>query len=522
VTRAGAATVAGLLCWSWTATGTIGDAHAARFALLVGNDEGQNGDARLRFAESDTVQLAELLTRLGGFSPSTTVILLGRTGEEVRRALADLAVRLRAEPGENLALVYYSGHADAQTLHTKASALAVSELREAMKALPAATRVLIVDACQAGVLTRPKGGQPGSGFDLDPDGGVQGLAVLASSAGSELAQESDQLRSSVFTHYLEGGLAGLADRNRDGNVSLSEAFEYTSERTLSATIGTTTGPQHPTYRLDLSGHDDLILTRPGVTGAGYGLLRLDVPGWYFVRRRDGSIAAELVSRGDETLALAPGAYEITRREKRRLDVASVEIDERGATAISQASSRPVAFGQMVRKGEEPGAAYGVMMTATVRTALEELGASTGAMLAGRVELSAVSVELRLGAGRARHDSPRLSSTVWDLSASLALLRARDLGTLWRRSALPADISWAFGLAAGTARMIQRLDDGSRRSSFDPFVEPLLLVDVTLGRRLFVRAEVGGPLYALRVQGTGSTETRWRMALAGAVGAGTWF
>jgi hypothetical protein len=51
---------------------------------------------------------------------------------------------------------------------------------------------------------------------------------------------------------------------------------------------------------------------------------------------------------------------------------------------------------------------------------------------------------------------------------------------------------------------------------------LLLADVSLGRRLFVRAEVGAPLYALRVQGAGSTDTRWRMALAGALGAGTWF
>jgi hypothetical protein len=71
-------------------------------------------------------------------------------------------------------------------------------------------------------------------------------------------------------------------------------------------------------------------------------------------------------------------------------------------------------------------------------------------------------------------------------------------------------------------MSQLLDDGSRRSSLDPFLEPLLLADVSLGRRLFVRAEVGAPLYALRVQGAGSTDTRWRMALAGALGAGTWF
>src|SRR4051812_38419645 len=140
-------------------------ARAARLAILVGNDEGQSGDAQLRYAESDATRFQALLIRLGGFSPDTTVLQLGRTAGELRQAITDVAARLRSTPGEHLVLFYYSGHADSQALHMGGSSFPLAELQEALLALPAAARVLILDACHAGVLTRAKGGHPGPGFE---------------------------------------------------------------------------------------------------------------------------------------------------------------------------------------------------------------------------------------------------------------------------------------------------------------------------------------------------------------------
>lgn len=339
-------------------------------------------------------------------------MLLARTADELRRSIADLRERLASTPGEHMVLVYYSGHADAQTLHMGPTSFPLMELGETIGALHAATRILILDACQAGVLTRPKGGRPGPDFEIQRPRGeaTKGFAILASGAGSELAQESDELGASVFTHYLRVGLSGLADSNRDGDVSLAEVFDYTADRTLGATLGTTSGPQHPTFRMDLAGRDGLILTRPGSSGAGYGRLQLDVPGWYFIRRGDGTVAAEMVSRGDDTLALEPGPYLITRRQNSSLDVAAVQITDGGLTSISHTPTHPVAFGQMVRKGGEREAAFGLSVATTVRTPLEDLGPSMGAVLAGRVDLRVLSFELRVGLGRARQDSPHFSST----------------------------------------------------------------------------------------------------------------
>jgi hypothetical protein len=490
-------------------------------ALLIGNDQGQAGDVRLRYAESDATRLAALLVRIGGFLPDATVLALGRSASEIKQAIAAVEARLRATPGDHMVVIYYSGHADAQGLHLGASTYPLAELQAAIVALPAVTRVLIIDACQAGLLTRPKGGRPGLGFEIVTGGGepVRGLAILAASAGSELAQESDQLGASVFTHHLQVGLSGLADRNSDGNVSLGEAFDYASERTVSTTLATTTGPQHPTFRLDLSGRDELVLTRPRLGGFGYGQIRLDVPGWYFIRRGDGTIAAEVVSAGGETLALDPGPYEVTRREKTGLDVAAVTVSEGQATALSSVRTTPVAFGRMVRKGGGPEAVYGLAVATTARTPVEDLGPSLGLSATARADLSAASLELRVGLGRAHQEGARLSSTTWETTLSAAALRMHDFGSAGRRRLPTAGL----GIEAGIAYFAQRLDDGERRGTTGPFVGPTALAELMIGHRIFLRADLRLPVYVLRTAGaTGGTDTDWRPAVSAALGGGAWF
>jgi hypothetical protein len=159
----------------------------------------------------------------------------------------------------------------------------------------------------------------------------------------------------------------------------------------------------------------------------------------------------------------------------------------------------------------------------VRTPLEDLGVSMGLAAMARADLSAVSFELRLGLGRAQQTSAHFSSTTWDDSAAAAVLRMHDSGPLLRTSNLTSNLTWGFGGEAGVSYMAQTLDDGDRRSSWNPFLGPVALVELTIGRRFFVRADVGLPVYALRVQtAEGATETSWRLALSTALGAGMSF
>lgn len=165
--------------------------------------------------------------------------------------------------------------------------LALAEIRDLIYGSPATARVLVIDACRSGSATQLKGGRRAPGFTIDVDDKLRssGVAILTSSAGGEDSQESDELRASFFTHYLASGLRGAADVDADQRVALGEAFSYAAERTLLATSRTVAGPQHPTFRFDLTGREDLVLTRPVASSQRIGTLVFAEPGRYFVHQK---------------------------------------------------------------------------------------------------------------------------------------------------------------------------------------------------------------------------------------------
>ena len=63
-------------------------------------------------------------------------------------------------------------------------------------------------------------------------------AYLTSSSEDEASQESDQIGSSFFTHYLVSGLRGAADASDDDLVTLEEVYRYAREETLTRTAST--------------------------------------------------------------------------------------------------------------------------------------------------------------------------------------------------------------------------------------------------------------------------------------------
>src|SRR3989454_6549233 len=129
------------------------------------------------------------------------------------------------------------------------------ELREALRSAPADVRIGLLDSCQSGASTRPKGVRAAPAFDVQQAQAAsmrpKGLVLIASSAADEESQESDAIGASFFTHYLASGLMGDADASGDGRVTLAEAYAYTYGRTVGTTADTEAGIQHPVYLYDL-------------------------------------------------------------------------------------------------------------------------------------------------------------------------------------------------------------------------------------------------------------------------------
>src|SRR5262249_21875771 len=236
-------------------------AQVERFAVVVGNDAGQPPDAALAYAETDAARMASVLQEVGGVRPENLVLLRGQDAATARRTLIAVNDRVRASAGQTVLIVYYSGHADAGALHLGATSLELPELEQLVRGSAASFRLLILDACRSGALTRVKGGTAIPPFDIRLGERVAGEAAvfLTSSSASEDSQESDAIKGSFFTHALVSGLLGAADENGDGKVTLDEAYRYAYESTLRASSRSLAGVQHPTFEYEVRGQGDVVL-----------------------------------------------------------------------------------------------------------------------------------------------------------------------------------------------------------------------------------------------------------------------
>src|SRR3989475_7975087 len=200
------------------------------------------------YAERDARRMHAILTRLGGVRPEDARLLTGASADEVRRALADLAARAdqaKARGEETVLVVYYSGHAKEGELRLGDTRMPLVELREALRSAPADVRIGLLDSCQSGAITRPKGVRTAPAFDVQQAQAAstrpRGLVLIASSSADEESQESDEIGASFFTHYLASGLLGDADASGDGKVTLAEAYAYAYARTVGETAETRAG-----------------------------------------------------------------------------------------------------------------------------------------------------------------------------------------------------------------------------------------------------------------------------------------
>jgi hypothetical protein len=329
------------------------EADGRHFALVVGANVGATHEGALRYSENEARRLAEVLRGLGEFDADDTVVLAHPSRAEVIQAFERLRSRAQGVSSDSLLFVFYSGHADAEALHLGAERLALAELRDAVSTVPASARVLVVDACRSGAITRVKGGRSGPSFEvhLEQPIGAQGLAILTSSAAGEDAQESDEIGSSVFTHFLTSALLGAGDKNGDGIVTLEEAFAYASERTVLATSATQVGPQHPTFRYELGGRGGLALTHPGQARARIGLVQFPDAGWYLLRRKDGPVVAELqATRNGQRLALEAGHYRVSERLSDYYLEGDIDVAAGSTLTLSPGQLRRFSYPRGARKG----------------------------------------------------------------------------------------------------------------------------------------------------------------------------
>lgn len=501
-------------------------AETARFALIVGNNSGHVDDVTLLYAERDAQRLFRTLRDIGGFEADRIALMLGESTDNVRRTLTSLNLRIGAarKAGKRaLLFVYYSGHAANDGLHLGRSTLPLDELRSLVTRSPANYRVLILDSCRSGKLTRVKGGRLAPPFKITLEAKLpgEGTVFITSSSANEDSQESDRLKASFFSHFLISGLLGAADADGDGRVTLNEVYHFAYHNTLRASSKTFAGIQRPTYRYHVKGKGDLVLTDLSLNRQKRGQLRFPTAGHYLVFSGNtrGALIAELfVGKRPLLLSVLPGSYLVRKRESDHLREGTLRVASTGTTRVEVEAMTRIAYARLVRKGSTvKSLAHGPMIHYQYRgTILDGMPGMHQVALSYLVALRWLSVTPRVGYGQSSAHNEIVRSLTRELAFETLISRSFDVKR----------VSFHLGVHLGLSYLRQTFETSGDAPPLDSLAftfgaEAGIGVDIGYG----LWAQFGANLltYVLKVQHLGGGhETRTPLTFRVGIGFGYQF
>jgi hypothetical protein len=241
----------------------IAAAETRHHALVIGNNRAFLGkttgseSAPLRFADDDAAAFLEFIEEVALSSELLTVMdaetqrLYPRlayraqapTTAALKGAIGRIGARIgsdRAAGHRSVVTVFFSGHGAVGEDGTPALALFDGGLtqdflyRELLDKLPADEIHLLIDACHAEAVVRPRDTEVVS---VSPSQANRFLlqntlarfpqtgAILAATTNAK-AHEWDAIGHGVFTHELLSALRGAADINRDRRLEYSEVYAF--------------------------------------------------------------------------------------------------------------------------------------------------------------------------------------------------------------------------------------------------------------------------------------------------------
>ncbi len=327
-------------------------AEQKRVALLVAHPFGGDDLIPLRYTAQDLERMRDVLTRLGDFAPRDVLLSYGEDAGELDQRFDQAQARLRGQP-DSLFVFFYSGHAKDGELRLGDSRLPLGDLKRRIESTGASLRVALLDACRSGSITRLKGAQLSEPIfmSVEDQAAQAGQVLITASSENEDAQESDDIQGSFFTHFLTTGLRGAADDNEDGSITLSEAYAFAYASTVLRTVGTRGGIQHPTYRFDLRGAGDVVLTRPGKPESHIAFPAALAGHFVVFDMERRVVVAELNKDAGRELRLAvsPGDYVVKKREGDHLRMARLLVQAAPVT-VAESEMEKVALADDYAKG----------------------------------------------------------------------------------------------------------------------------------------------------------------------------
>ena len=328
-------------------------AATRRFGLFIGSNNGGRGRVTLRYAISDARSVSRIFSGMGGIMDEDCILLVEPSIQDINRrldALGRLSAQARSNSQRTELVFYYSGHSDENGILLNRESYGYRELRDRISSVQADMRIVILDSCSSGAITRAKGGVKTQPFLFDSSVSAEGYAYLTSSSADEASQESDSIESSYFTHSLLAGLRGAADSVGDGRVTLNELYRFAYTETLAKTETSLYGVQHPSYDIQISGSGDVVLTDIKEISASL-VFSENLSGRISIRDASDFLVAELTKMAGKPieLGLEPGLYRVTLQQGDNYYRTELRVGENRRTVLAMGNFTLIAAAEGSRR-----------------------------------------------------------------------------------------------------------------------------------------------------------------------------
>lgn len=222
--------------------------QARNYALCVGLDAypakvGRYRVKPLRVSGNDARVMKKMFAA-NGFSTS----LLTDSAATCEAVLRAMKYRFCTAREDDVVIFYFSGHGTEEGLLCYDNVLSTASIVEEFKRCKARTKMLIADACYSGRMRNDTVWQ--NTFPKNED-----VILFLSSRTSEVSLET-MYSNSLFTMYLERGLRGGADVNKDKKITARELYDFVHESVTDDHF--VNGSQHPVMWGGFDGNSTIV------------------------------------------------------------------------------------------------------------------------------------------------------------------------------------------------------------------------------------------------------------------------
>ena len=214
-----------LLTWMMLCAITL---QAKTYLVSVGIADYPGTEHDLRISDNDAKTIAKVFS----VAKQATVSILINEQATQSALLSTMHTSFMNANSEDIVILYFSGHGTPGALVCYDGLLTYQHIFKMLKGCKASRKVIIADACYAGKMRTNN--QQTSSYNS------QNVMLFLSSRTNEVSRES-RYKNSLFTIFLERGLRGGADTNRDRYITARELYDFVHKGVIEASGN----KQHP-------------------------------------------------------------------------------------------------------------------------------------------------------------------------------------------------------------------------------------------------------------------------------------